>query len=112
MYKYVEQAFYLSSDLTLWGDLMPEEKKKIGVDNQVTKIMNKMGITGIASALFTAILGLFIILYEDFHWEHFRLIIGLYLLIVGVMNITGYVISLLDKRKENIYIETETLKTK
>jgi len=92
---------------------MPEENGNDNVvDDSVTKVMNKIGITGIASALFTAILGLIIILYNEFQWEHFRLIIGLYLLIVGIMNLTGYVISMVDKKKENIYIETETLKTK
>lgn len=81
------------------------------VDDSMTRILNKMGMTGIASALFTAILGAIIIFYP-IQWEHFKLIIGLYLLIVGVMNLTGYIISMLDKKKENIYIETETLKTK
>ena len=81
------------------------------VDDSMTKVMNKIGITGIASALFTAILGVIIILYP-FEWEHLKLIIGLYLLVVGVMNMTGYLISMVDKKKENIYIETETLKTK
>ena len=91
---------------------MSEEKENGNVvDDSMTKVMNKMGITGIASALFTAILGVIIILYP-FEWEHLKLIIGLYLLIVGVMNLTGYVISMVDKKDENIYIETETLKTK
>ncbi len=91
---------------------MPEEKKNGNVvDDSMTKVMNKIGITGIASALFTAILGVIVILYP-FEWEHLKLIIGLYLLIVGVMNLTGYVISMVDKKDENIYIETETLKTK
>ncbi|MCK5688194.1 hypothetical protein KAI87_02935 [Myxococcota bacterium] len=91
---------------------MPEENGNSNVvDDSMTKVMNKIGITGIASALFTAILGVIIILYP-FEWEHLKLIIGLYLLIVGVMNLTGYVISMVDKKDENIYIETETLKTK
>lgn len=87
---------------------MPE---KLMVDDSITRILNKIGITGIASALFTAILGVFVIVYP-IQWEQFKLIIGLYLLIVGVMNVTGFVISMLEKKKENIYIETETLKTK
>ena len=91
---------------------MPEEKQNGNVvDDSMTKALNKMGVTGIASALFTAILGVIIILYP-FEWEHLKLIIGLYLLIVGVMNMTGYVISMVEKKEENIYIETETLKTK
>ena len=91
---------------------MSEEKQNGNVvDDSMTKVMNKIGITGIASALFTAILGVIVILYP-FEWEHLKLIIGLYLLVVGVMNLTGYVISMVDKKDENIYIETETLKTK
>ena len=91
---------------------MPEENGNGNVvDDSMTKALNKIGITGIASALFTAILGVIIILYP-FEWEHLKLIIGLYLLIVGVMNLTGYVISMVEKKEENIYIETETLKTK
>ena len=89
---------------------MPEKNGNV-VDDSVTKVMNKMGITGIASAVFTAVLGVLIIIYP-IEWEHFKLLIGLYLLIVGVMNLTGYLISLMDRKKENIYIETETLKTK
>ncbi len=91
---------------------MPDKKQNGNVvDDSMTKVLNKMGITGIASAIFTAILGVIIILYP-FEWEHLKLIIGLYLLVVGVMNLTGFVISMVDKKEENIYIETETLKTK
>ena len=92
--------------------MLEENKNGNVVDNSMTKALNKMGITGIASALFTAILGVVIILYP-FEWEHLKLIIGLYLLVVGVMNITGYLISMVGKKEEeHIYIETETLKTK
>ena len=91
---------------------MPDEKQNGNVVNDsVTRVMNKVGITGIASAFFTAALGVLIIIYP-IEWEQFKLLIGLYLLIVGVMNITGYVTSITGKKKENIYIETETLKTK
>ena len=91
---------------------MPEENQNGNVvDDSMTKALNKIGVTGIASAIFTAILGVIIILYP-FEWEHLKLIIGLYLLVVGVMNLTGYVISMVDSKEENIYIETETLKTK
>ena len=91
---------------------MPDKKQNGNVvDDSMTKVLNKIGITGIASAIFTAILGVIIILYP-FEWEHLKLIIGLYLLVVGVMNLTGFVISMVDKKEENIYIETETLKTK
>ena len=84
---------------------------KIVVDDSFTKALNKMGFTGMASALVTAILGAIIIIFP-IEWAHFKLIIGLYLLIVGIMNLTGYIISMMGKKKENIYIETETLKTK
>jgi len=84
---------------------------KVIVDDKVNKTLNKMGFTGMASALVTAILGAIIIIFP-IEWEHFKLIIGLYLVIVGVMNLTGYIISMIGKKKENIYIETETLKTK
>ena len=91
---------------------MPEENQNGNVvDDSMTKALNKIGVTGIASAIFTAILGVIIILYP-FEWEHLKLIIGLYLLVVGVMNLSGYVISMVDSKEENIYIETETLKTK
>ena len=91
---------------------MPDKKQNGNVvDDSMTKVLNKIGITGIASAIFTAILGVIIILYP-FEWEHLKLIIGLYLLVVGVMNLTGFLISMVDKKEENIYIETETLKTK
>ena len=81
------------------------------VDNNMTKVMNKIGITGIASALLTAIFGV-IIIFAEIEWEHAKLVLGLYLLIVGIMNLTGYLISMVGKKEENIYIETETLKTK
>lgn len=73
--------------------------------------MNKIGITGIASALLTALFGI-IIIFADITWDNAKLVLGLYLLMVGIMNLTGYLISMLGKNKENIYIETETLKTK
>ena len=89
---------------------MSEEKNNV-VDNSVTKVMNKIGITGIASALLTALFGI-IIIFADITWDNAKLVIGLYLLMVGVMNLTGNIISMLNKKQENIYIETETLKTK
>ena len=90
---------------------MPEEKNNV-VDNSMTKVMNKIGITGIASALLTAIFGI-IIIFADITWDDAKLVLGLYLLMVGVMNLTGYLISMVSKKEEeNIYIETETLKTK
>ena len=91
---------------------MPEENSKDNVvDNNMTKVMNKIGITGIASALLTALFGI-IIIFADITWENAKLVLGLYLLMVGVMNLTGYLISMAEKKDENIYIETETLKTK
>ena len=112
MYRLVEQVIYLQLDLLETVSALPEEQKNGNVvDDSVTRTLNKIGITGIASAFFTIVLGLLIIIYP-IEWEHFKLHIGLYLLIVGVMNIMGYVFQVLDKKKENIYIETETLKTK
>ncbi len=91
---------------------MPKVKSDNNVvDNKMTKVMSKIGITGIASALLTALFGV-IIIFADITWENAKLVLGLYLLIVGVMNLTGYLISIFDNKKENIYIETETLKTK
>ena len=92
---------------------MPEENSKDNVvDNSMTKVMNKIGITGIASALLTALFGV-IIIFADITWENAKLVLGLYLLMVGVMNLTGYLISMVGKKEEeHIYIETETLKTK
>ena len=92
---------------------MPEENSKDNVvDNSMTKVMNKIGITGIASALLTALFGV-IIIFADITWENAKLVLGLYLLMVGVMNLTGYLISMVGKKEEEqIYIETETLKTK
>ena len=78
------------------------------MDDTVGKIFGKLGITGMASAILTIVFGI-IVLMKIIDLE---LIIGLYLLVVGVMNLTGYVISMVDKKDENIYIETETLKTK
>ena len=91
---------------------MAEEKPNDNVvDDKMSNILNKIGITGIASALLTIVFGLFIMIYP-ITWDQARLVIGLYLLVVGVMNMTGYVISIVDEKKDNIYIETETLKTK
>ena len=112
MYIIEEQTFYLSSESGIEMNNMPEEDSKDNVvNNSMTKVMNKIGITGIASALLTALFGL-IIIFTDIEWAHAKLVLGLYLLMVGVMNLTGYLISMADKKDENIYIETETLKTK
>ena len=92
--------------------IIPEIKGNSNVvDNNITKVMNKIGITGIASALLTAIFGI-IIIFADITWENAKLVLGLYLLMVGIMNLTGYLISMVGKKEDNIYIETETLKTK
>ncbi len=91
---------------------MPDVKSDNNVvNNNMTKVMSKIGITGIASALLTALFGV-IIIFADITWPDAKLVLGLYLLIVGVMNLTGYLISMFEKKEEHIYIETETLKTK
>ena len=108
----IEQTFYLSLESWIEVSTLPEENSKNNVvDNSMTKVMTKIGITGIASALLTAIFGI-IIIFADITWDNAKLVLGLYLLMVGIMNLTGYLISMFEKKEENIYIETETLKTK
>ena len=87
-------------------------KDKI-VEDPLTKLMNKIGITGIASAIFTIIIGIFIIIYDDLLWEDVRLLIGFYFLIIGLINLIGYIYSIYSQHKsEKTYIETETFKFK
>ncbi len=82
------------------------------VEDPVGKVFNRIGITGIASAVLTIIIGIFVISYP-IEWEQFKLLIGLYLVIVGAINLIGYIFSLISKYKgERTYIETETIKLK
>ena len=49
-----------------------------------------------------------IIIVSSIEWEQLKLIIGLYLLIVGTINLTGHVLSILTRNKiQKTYIETE-----
>lgn len=82
-------------------------EKKI-VEEPFSKVFQKIGITGIASSLFTLLIGIFVILYH-LEWEQLKLLVGLYLLMVGSINLTGHVVSMVTRRKgEKTYIETET----
>ena len=90
---------------------MEAEKEKV-VDDPVGKVFNKIGITGIASAILTIVFGCFIILYE-LTWDQVRFFIGLFFVLVGIINLGGYIYSIYSRRKgANTYIETETLAMK
>ena len=87
-------------------------KDKIKGD-PITKIMSKIGITGIAAGIFTITIGVFLIIYEDLTWDDMRLIIGFYFIVVGLINLTGYIYSMYSQHKvDTTYVEMETLKTK
>jgi Na+/H+ antiporter NhaD/arsenite permease-like protein len=91
--------------------VMEKEQGKV-VDDPIGRLFNKIGITGIASAILTIIFGTAIIII-DFEWEHFKLFIGLYLLIVGLVNLGGYVYSMYSRvKRQKTYIETETIAMK
>ena len=82
------------------------------MNDSLTKLMDKIGITGIASAAFTIMIGFFIIIY-DITWEEAKLLIGFYFIIVGLINLIGYVYSMYSQHKvDTTYVEMETLKTK
>ena len=82
------------------------EEKKI-VEEPFSKVFKKIGITGIASSIMTLAFGI-IIIFLDIEWTDLKLIIGLYLLIVGTINLTGHVLSILTRNKiQKTYIETE-----
>ena len=82
------------------------EEKKI-VEEPFSKVFKKIGITGVASSIMTLVFGI-IIIVSSIEWEQLKLLIGLYLLIVGTINLTGHVLSILTKNKiQKTYIETE-----
>ena len=88
---------------------MINEKDNV-VRDPFSKIFKKIGITGIASAILTMIFGMVIMIYP-LQWEDFRLIIGLFLFIIGLVNLTGYIISMVSRHKSmKTYVETETMK--
>lgn len=64
------------------------------VDDTVGNIFSKLGITGMAAALVTIIFGI-IVLLEVVKIE---LIVGLYLLIVGIIQLVQYIPALTAKR--------------
>ena len=89
---------------------MAEKEGKV-VDDPIGKAFSKVGITGIASAILTLIFGILVLWAGE--WEHFKWIIGLYLIIVGILNLVGYISSIASKnRAARTYVETETLRTK
>ncbi len=70
------------------------------------KILGKLGITGIASAILTIAFGIIILTgYLDL-----ELLVGLYLIIVGGTNLAGYLSTVLVKPGN--YVEQETIKMK
>lgn len=90
---------------------MDASQEKV-VDDPVGKFFNKIGISGIAAAVLTIVFGCFIIIYEP-TWEQVRFFIGIYFVLVGMINLGGYVLSLYSRRKgEKTYIETETIAMK
>ena len=89
---------------------MVEKKGKV-VDDPLGKAFSKVGITGIAAAILTLIFGILVLWAGT--WEIFKWIIGLYLIIVGILNLVGYISSIVSRnRTAKTYIETETLRTK
>ena len=88
---------------------MTEEKETL-VNDPISKVFKKIGITGIAAAIFTMVFGLVIIIYP-LEWEDAKLLIGLFLFIPGLVNLTGYVVSIVSRhRAMKTYVETETMK--
>lgn len=82
------------------------EEKKI-VEEPFSRVFKKIGITGVASSIMTLIFGV-IIIVSSIEWEQLKLLIGIYLLIVGTINLTGHVLSILTRNKiQKTYIETE-----
>ncbi len=77
------------------------------VEEPFSKVFKKIGITGVASSIMTLAFGIFIISYP-IEWEQLKLVIGLYLLVIGTINLTGHVLSILTRVKsQNTYVETE-----
>ena len=70
------------------------------------KLLGKLGITGIASAILT--IGFGIIILIDL--LELKLLVGLYLIIVGGTNLAGYLSTVLVK--PGTYVEQETIKIK
>ncbi len=82
------------------------EEKKI-VEEPFSKIFKKIGITGVASSIMTLAFGIFLIIFPV-SWEQLQLVVGLYLLVVGTINLTGHILSIITRIKgQKTYIETE-----
>ena len=82
------------------------EEKKI-VEEPFSRVFKKIGITGVASSIMTLAFGI-IIIVSSIEWEQLKWLIGLYLLIVGTINLTGHVLSIMTRIKgQKTYIETE-----
>lgn len=65
------------------------------VDDTVGKIFGKLGITGMAAAIITIVFGI-IVLMKIVELE---LIVGLYLLIVGIVQLISYIPAVTAKKK-------------
>jgi cytochrome c biogenesis protein CcdA len=89
----------------------PLKNEKDGVvRDPLSKIFQKIGITGIASAILTMIFGMVIIIYP-LQWEEFRVIIGIFLFFIGLINLIGFILSMVSRYKSmKTYVETETMK--
>jgi uncharacterized membrane protein (DUF373 family) len=88
---------------------MTEEKETL-VNDPLSKLFKKIGVTGIAAAILTMSIGLVVIFYP-LQWEEFKLLIGLFLFVLGLINLTGYVVSIVSRhRAMKTYVETETMK--
>ncbi len=65
------------------------------VDETVGKIFGTLGITGMAAALITIVFGIIVLLKI----VEIELIVGLYLLIVGIIQMVQYIPALTAKKK-------------
>ncbi len=65
------------------------------MDDTVGKIFGKLGITGMAAAIVTIIFGIVVLLKI----VEIELIVGLYLLIVGIIQFVGYIPALTAKNQ-------------
>ncbi len=65
------------------------------VDDTIGRLFGKLGISGMAAAILTIVFGVIIIL----NVISIALIVGLYLIIVGVVQLVGYIPALTMKPK-------------
>jgi uncharacterized membrane protein HdeD (DUF308 family) len=64
------------------------------VDDTVGKIFGKLGITGMAAAIITIIFGIIVLLKV----VDLELIVGLYLIIVGIIQLVSYIPAVTAKK--------------